>query len=46
MKPPRNLKSSPHLPIFLETFKYLKDILIFVVVRPGIKISGASNLKS
>lgn len=46
MKTPQNLKLSPNFPIFLETFKYPKDILIFVVVRPGIKISSASNLKS
>ena len=46
MKTPQNLKLSLHFPIFLETFKYPKDILIFGKVRPGIKISGASNLKS
>ena len=28
MKTPQNLKLSPHFPIFLETFKYPKDILI------------------
>ena len=46
MNTPQNSKLSPHFPIFLETFKYPKDIQLFVVVRPGTKISGASNLKS